>query len=285
MLVTSSLNSLTKFREASAKLRSAGGQTAEMLGIFWQMASALEILLADIARAARANIGERPTLGRYIASLSTAGIFPGSLKDKLYLVAQTRNMAAHSVDSRIEEKTLIQMGETIKEVFSWYLTEASIGPHFPKKVAKSIMESDSSDTETVPTPKKVFICYGSEDYTRVEELYHRLQQRGHKPWMDKKSLLPGQKWEEEIGARIRKSDAFIACLSRKSVSKRGYVQKEMRYALDVLGEIPQGHIFLIPLRLEPCEVPDHLSFLHWLDLKDEKDYEKLFEAIEIQKMQ
>jgi hypothetical protein len=102
--------------------------------------------------------------------------------------------------------------------------------------------------------------------------------------MDKMDLLPGQKWEDEIGRAIKKSDAFIACLSTKSVSKRGYVQKEVRFALEVLSEVPQGHIFLIPLRLEPCEVPDHLSFLHWLDLKDEGDCEKLFKAIEIQEV-
>ena len=72
----------------------------------------------------------------------------------------------------------------------------------------------------------------------AEEMYQALAQRGHKPWMDKRQLLPGQDWEREIRRAIQDADFFIACMSPQSVTKRWYVQREVRYALDVLGQIP-----------------------------------------------
>ena len=33
----------------------------------------------------------------------------------------------------------------------------------------------------------------------------------------------------------------------KSISKRGFLQKEIRHALNVLGPLPPGQIYLIPL--------------------------------------
>ena len=51
----------------------------------------------------------------------------------------------------------------------------------------------------------------------------------------------------EIESAIRSADAFIACLSMKSISKRGFLQKEIRHALNVLGPLPPGQIYLIPL--------------------------------------
>ena len=41
-------------------------------------------------------------------------------------------------------------------------------------------------------------------------------------------------------------------LSVDSVTKEGYLQKEIRQALDVANEKPEGSIFLIPARLDNC---------------------------------
>jgi hypothetical protein len=56
-------------------------------------------------------------------------------------------------------------------------------------------------------------------------------------------------------------------LSSHSLVKRGFVQKEVRQALDLLDEVPDSQIFLIPLRLEYC-TPEHdrLRALQWVDL-------------------
>ncbi len=44
-------------------------------------------------------------------------------------------------------------------------------------------------------------------------------------------LQAGQNWQIEIPEAIRESKTFIACLSRQSVIKEGYVQAELRLAL------------------------------------------------------
>lgn len=86
-------------------------------------------------------------------------------------------------------------------------------------------------------------------------------------WMDKKSLLPGQNWQIEIPKAISNSDCVILLLSNNMVTKRGYVQKEIRLCFDTLDQMPEGRIFLIPVRLNNCEPEfDKLKALHYVDL-------------------
>jgi hypothetical protein len=53
----------------------------------------------------------------------------------------------------------------------------------------------------------------------------------------------------------------------------------MKYALDVADRQPEGAIFLIPLRLEECEVPQRLRRRQWVDLFQEEGYERLLSAL------
>ena len=79
------------------------------------------------------------------------------------------------------------------------------------------------------TPKtRIFLAHASEDKDRVRDLYSKLVDHGFAPWLDEMQLLPGQNWQIEIAKAIRESDIFVACLSRISVRKRGYVQRELR---------------------------------------------------------
>src|ERR1700731_3380819 len=105
---------------------------------------------------------------------------------------------------------------------------------------------------------RVFLCHSSDDKVSVRPLYEQLVREGFDPWLDEKKLLPGQDWEREIKNAVRRSDAVVVCLSKSSITKEGYVQKEIRLGLDVADEKPEGTIFLIPLRLELCTVPDRL---------------------------
>jgi hypothetical protein len=58
---------------------------------------------------------------------------------------------------------------------------------------------------------------------------------------------------------IRASDAVVVCLSGSSVTKEGYLQKEIKDALQVAEEKPRGTIFIIPVRLQEVDLPDDLS--------------------------
>lgn len=126
---------------------------------------------------------------------------------------------------------------------------------------------------------RVFLCHSSNDKQRVRELYSRIGADGFNPWLDEEDLLPGQDWHKEITKAVRNSDVVIVCLSAGSINKRGYVQRELKYALDVADEQPEGTIFLIPLKLEECNVPEQLSRWHWVNFFEEKGYSRLLSAL------
>ncbi len=126
----------------------------------------------------------------------------------------------------------------------------------------------------------VFLCHASNDKGAVRDLYQRLRDSGYMPWLDEESLIPGDEWEKKIKKAVRESDVVLVCLSQKSINKRGFVQKEIRYALDVADEQPEGTIFIIPLKLEECDVPERLRRWHWVNLFDENGYRRLTSALE-----
>lgn len=140
------------------------------------------------------------------------------------------------------------------------------------------MSSLSRQTELFRS-LRVFLCHSSEDKPIICHLYNRLHAEGIEPWLDEKELLPGQEWELEIVRAVRNSDVVVVCLSQEAVNKRGYIQKEIRYALDVADEQPEGIIFIIPLRLEECDVPERLRRWQWVNMFEEDGYDRLMHAL------
>ena len=128
------------------------------------------------------------------------------------------------------------------------------------------------------TPQ-IFLCHASEDLASVRGIYELLREHGFRPWLDKEDLLPGQIWSQEIPKVLRCSHYVLIFFSKTSVHKRGYVQKEFKLALQVLEEIPEGEIFIIPLRLDECEVPDRFRHIHYVDLFEDGAYQKVLDAI------
>ncbi|MCP4350818.1 MAG: TIR domain-containing protein [Desulfobacterales bacterium] len=114
---------------------------------------------------------------------------------------------------------------------------------------------------------KVFISYAREDIEVAERLYSDLKNAGVEPWIDEKDLLPGQNWELTVTNTIKESSFFLALLSENSVSKRGFVQQELKIALTFLDRSSPTDIFIIPVRLNKCEpVDERLQALHRVDL-------------------
>jgi formylglycine-generating enzyme required for sulfatase activity len=115
-------------------------------------------------------------------------------------------------------------------------------------------------------PLRVFLCHSSKDKTAVHELYQKLRaETWIDPWLDEEKLLPGQDWHEEIEKAVEGTDVVIVLLSKQSVSQEGYVQRELKLALDVADEKPENTIFIIPLRLDDCPAPRRLRGWHYVD--------------------
>lgn len=130
-------------------------------------------------------------------------------------------------------------------------------------------------TRHAPSRLRVFLCHSASDKITVRDLRDKLRADEVEPWFDEDKLLPGQNWEFEIRKALQSSDVVVICLSRRSVGKVGYVQKEIREALNLSDEQPEGVAFIIPLKLERCEVPHMLRAWQWVDLFAEDGYERL----------
>jgi len=126
---------------------------------------------------------------------------------------------------------------------------------------------------------KIFLCHSSSDKMAIRQLYEFLRSEGFDPWLDEENILPGQDWKQEIARTVRTADAIVICLSKTAINKSGFVQKEIRDALDIADNQPDGSIFLIPVRLENCDVPERLTRWQWVDLYEKRGQEKLLRAL------
>lgn len=126
---------------------------------------------------------------------------------------------------------------------------------------------------------KVFLCHARGDRTEVEDLYHRLDNQGVQPWLDKRDIYAGEEWEIAIRNAIRDTDVVLVCLSPASQTHTGYVQKEIQIALDEAEKRPEGTIFIIPAKLTECTIPDRLRKWHAIDISTADGYQQLLRAL------
>jgi len=120
----------------------------------------------------------------------------------------------------------------------------------------------------MPEPRKlrVFMCHASQDKPVVRDLCRQLRAAGWiEPWLDEEKLLPGQEWDLEIEKAVEHSDVVLVCLSSHSVDKEGYIQKELRFVLNIAETKPEGAIFVVPLRLDDCPAPRRLRIWQYVD--------------------
>lgn len=117
----------------------------------------------------------------------------------------------------------------------------------------------------------VFISYAKEDIDVASKLYEYLKAMCFEPWLDKKELLPGQDWDYEIRKALKNTDFIILLLSKISIEKRGYVQREYKLALQYCEEKLDSDIYIIPCKIDNCEVPDKLNKYQWIELHKEQD--------------
>jgi len=127
----------------------------------------------------------------------------------------------------------------------------------------NLTQNDNVKNETI----KVFISYAKEDEKYALKLYNELQSSNISPWIDKHDIFVGEKWKNAIRKAIKESDYFITLLSSNSVNKKGFVNNEIRMALDLYDEFPEDNIFILPLRLDNCKIPfEKLRQLHVIDI-------------------
>ena len=126
---------------------------------------------------------------------------------------------------------------------------------------------------------KTFICHCHADRNAVHNLYSRLKKNGIDAWLDSEKLEPGQNWQHEIRRSILTSDVVIVCLSQKFNEQQGYRHEELKIALEK-AKLLDDQVFIIPVRLEACDMPECLSHLHRVDLFKAGGYRKLLDTLQ-----
>ena len=128
-------------------------------------------------------------------------------------------------------------------------------------------------------PNNVFLVHAHSDKAAVHKLYSRLIKDGVRAWLDAENLHPGQDWQREIRKAILKSDVVIVCLSRGFDQQPGYRPEELKIALEKAKLLTDNEVFIIPVRLEKCDMPAALRHLHRVDLFETGGYQKLLRVL------
>lgn len=130
---------------------------------------------------------------------------------------------------------------------------------------------------------QIFISYANPDQQRVIPFFDALERNGFNVWLDCKKLKPGQNWDFEIKRAFDKSTLVIAFISEASVGRRGYVQRELKIALDKLSEKLVDDIYLVPVLLdEDLPIPDEIKSIHCISAHAPDCLQKIQEALTYQ---
>lgn len=139
--------------------------------------------------------------------------------------------------------------------------------------APAVPSSQSTGQSTRPSNRTtaqrdtVFISYARQDGDAALRLAKDLEDAGVDVWIDVERLRPGERWRPAVGEAIERSRYFVAVLSSRSVTHRGFVQAELRSALELLREFPESQTFVIPVRLDDTEIVNReLRELNWVDM-------------------
>jgi hypothetical protein len=102
----------------------------------------------------------------------------------------------------------------------------------------------------------VFISYSNIDREKATQLAFDLIHRGYRVWFDKWEILAGQSIVDEVFSGILESEFLIVILSKDSCKSK-WVQEEL--ATGKLAEIERRRTSVIPVLLEPCDIPAPLK--------------------------
>lgn len=128
----------------------------------------------------------------------------------------------------------------------------------------------------------IFLSYASPDRDRVIEYHDHLAHHGFDVWMDVRRLKAGQNWDFEIRRALEKSTIIVVFLSKSSVDRRGYAQREIKIALDQAQDKVIDDIYLLPVMLDDVAIPTQLSKIQVVRHDDSDIKASLIESINFQ---
>lgn len=126
--------------------------------------------------------------------------------------------------------------------------------------------------------RQVFISYSSRDRQIATWLSVDLANEGHVPWLDEWQIKAGESIPNKIAHGIAECDYLLVLLSPNSVGS-GWVERE--WSTKYSSEVADGHIRVIPVLLQDCEIPTLLQVKKYADLRTDYHHglEQILEAV------
>lgn len=192
------------------------------------------------------------------------------------------------VETEVKGIQLITLNEKPVTINDFRLVMKNIGTPGTVQVTLSIPDSVSSfkipflpiKNGIVEVPITLsFVSYAREDEKFVAEVSQRLRDHGAVTWFDRRDLLPGDDWEMRIEKGIENSDFFLSFISRESIDRIGFKNRELMLALKQQSLRPRGRVFLIPILIDDCVPPHDLRNLNWLKISEANWFESLLRTI------
>lgn len=104
--------------------------------------------------------------------------------------------------------------------------------------------------------KHVFLSYCHDNRKDVAQLRDELVAVGEPVWWDQE-ILGGQDWKHEIRKAMKEAYAVVVCLSKESEARlKSGIYPELADAVQAYRQYAPGSVFLIPVRLSSCSIPD-----------------------------
>ena len=129
----------------------------------------------------------------------------------------------------------------------------------------------------------IFISYASPDREKVLPFFDWLEKRGFNVWIDCRRLKPGQNWDFEIKLALDKATFVLMFLSKLSYDRRGYLQRELKLALDKLSEKLIDDIYIVPVILDnDVQIPEQLKGIQYISASDSQCLELIADALQHQ---
>lgn len=111
----------------------------------------------------------------------------------------------------------------------------------------------------------LFICYESRNVDVVRQLVGNLEEYGITCCYHDRDFLPGQSVMENMIAAIKKSLHMVVIIS-ENVQESRYCMYEINEALHLRL---RGEYNIIPVKIEPCSVPECLQHISYIDAEDD----------------
>ena len=166
----------------------------------------------------------------------------------------------------------LEISEFLGELRSRYEAQAS--------TYQNGAASHEEEEQLAPDAPSIFLCHASEDKDATLELYNELRAHGLNPWIDKEGIRGGDDWNRLLERTIRDVDYFVVVQSEALKSKTvGYVNKEIKLALERQQEYRFGIKFIIPVKIDDSEILEDLDFIQTVDLSDRNNITQLVKSI------